>query len=737
MIPFFRTFRARFGLLVPLLAATLAGCGGGLDPILGNPGAGMAPSVTATTPLASTPPVTGVATNTSVTATFSKAMAGASLTSTSFSLACPSGTTVAGSVSYDAVTRMASFVPTAALAPNTLCVATVSTAATDTAGFHLANAFIWSFVTAGGADTVRPTVTLVVPAAGATAVASNSRVSATFSEDMNPATVSGSSFTLNNTTLGTPVAGTVAYSVASRTAIFTPSAASGLPANTLFTATVTTAATDLAGNALAVATSWSFTTAALADTTRPTVLSTVPAAGASNVATNSKITAVFSEDMDASTLSGASFTLTNSTLGSAVAGTVSYAAGARTATFTPTGGSLPNNTAFTATVTAAATDLAGNGLAGNTAAFPNAGSHVWTFNTAAVGDTIAPTVTVVNPLDGSTGICLTKVVSATFSEVMDPATVNAASFFVTDRGADVPGTVTYDAARQTARFVPSNATGLAASRTFIATIVAGAAGVKDLAGNPLAVNRVWSFTTGVQPCAAGVNLGSAASFGSFGGAAGITNQGINTVVGGNIGTTAACTLITGFHDAANVYTQTPLNVGAVNGSVYCAPPAPGTASSMAIATQALADAQAAYNALAALPPGSDPGAGQLGGLVLAPGVYTAAGGTFGITTANLTLDAQGDANAVWVFQSAAGLTVGQPALPRSVLLLNGAQARNVFWQVGSAARIEDRSVMVGTIIDPAGVTISTAGQTAQTMLTGRAIGLTASVTMVNTTVVAP
>ena len=737
MIPFFRTFRARFGLLVPLLAATLAGCGGGLDPILGNPGAGMAPSVTATTPLASTPPVTGVATNTSVTATFSKAMAGASLTSTSFSLACPSGSTVAGSVSYDAVTRMASFVPTAALAPNTLCVATVSTAATDTAGFHLANAFIWSFVTAGGADTVRPTVTLVVPAAGATAVASNSRVSATFSEDMNPATVSGSSFTLNNTTLGTPVAGTVAYSVASRTAIFTPSAASGLPANTLFTATVTTAATDLVGNALAVATSWSFTTAALADTTRPTVLSTVPAAGASNVATNSKITAVFSEDMDASTLSGASFTLTNSTLGSAVAGTVSYAAGARTATFTPTGGSLPNNTAFTATVTAAATDLAGNGLAGNTAAFPNAGSHVWTFNTAAVGDTIAPTVTVVNPLDGSTGICLTKVVSATFSEAMDPATVNAASFFVTDRGADVPGTVTYDAARQTARFVPSNATGLAASRTFIATIVAGAAGVKDLAGNPLAVNRVWSFTTGVQPCAAGVNLGSAASFGSFGGAAGITNQGINTVVGGNIGTTAACTLITGFHDAANVYTQTPLNVGAVNGSVYCAPPAPGTASSMAIATQALADAQAAYNALAALPPGSDPGAGQLGGLVLAPGVYTAAGGTFGITTANLTLDAQGDANAVWVFQSAAGLTVGQPALPRSVLLLNGAQARNVFWQVGSAARIEDRSVMVGTIIAPAGVTISTAGQTAQTMLTGRAIGLTASVTMVNTTVVAP
>jgi len=248
---------------------------------------------------------------------------------------------------------------------------------------------------------------------------------------------------------------------------------------------------------------------------------------------------------------------------------------------------------------------------------------------------------------------------------------------------------------------------------------------------------VWSFTTGTQACVAGINLRSAASFGAFGGGAGVTNQGINTVVGGNLGTTAACTLVTGFHDAGNVYTQTPLNIGSVNGSINCAPPAPGTSSSMAIATQALADAQAAYNELAALPPGSDPAAGQLGGLVLPAAVYTAAGGTFAVTTADLTLDAQGDTNAVWVFQSASALTVGLAATPRRVLLINGAQAGNVYWQVGSAARIEDGSTMVGTIIAPAGVTVSTAGQTIQTTLTGRAIGLTASVTLVNTTIVAP
>ena len=233
------------------------------------------------------------------------------------------------------------------------------------------------------------------------------------------------------------------------------------------------------------------------------------------------------------------------------------------------------------------------------------------------------------------------------------------------------------------------------------------------------------------------NLGSAASFGAFGGAAGVTNQGVATIVNGNLGTTAACTLNTGFHDAANTYTETTLNVGGVTGSIYCAPPAPGTLATMAIATQALADMQSAYNTLAAMQPGSDPGAGQLGGLVLAPAVYTAAGGTFNLTSGDLTLDGQGNSNAVWVFQSAAALTVGLSATPRSITLINGAQAKNVFWKVGSAARIEDGSSMVGTIIAPAGVTISTAGQTKQTTLVGRALSLNASVTMVNTTIVAP
>ena len=317
---------------------------------------------------------------------------------------------------------------------------------------------------------------------------------------------------------------------------------------------------------------------------------------------------------------------------------------------------------------------------------------------------------------------------------MDPTTITASSFVVTAGGVAVAGTVSYDTVAMHATFVPSAAAGFAPNTAFVVTVTTA---VTDLAGNAMAADKVWGFNTGAQMCNLGVALGGAASFGAFGGGAGVTNQGINTVVQGNLGTTAACTLVTGFHDALHVYTETPLNVGAVNGAINCAPPAPGTPATMAIATQARADAQTAYNALAAMPPGSDPGAGQLGGHTLLPGTYTAALGTFDITSGDLVLDGQGDANATWVFQSASALTVGLPATPRHVMLINGAKARNVFWQVGSAARIETGSLMVGTIIAPAGVTISTAGQTIQTTLVGRAIGLTASVTMVNTTIVAP
>ena len=259
--------------------------------------------------------------------------------------------------------------------------------------------------------------------------------------------------------------------------------------------------------------------------------------------------------------------------------------------------------------------------------------------------------------------------------------------------------------------------------------------------------------TGAPPAnaaQAATAMGSASRFGAFGGSAGVTNQGVSTVINGDLGTTAVSTAVTGFHDAGPgcTYTETGANVGTVTGLIYTAAPPPtpacpseGTATTFAIATQARADALAAYNGLAAMPMGSDPGAGNLANLVLPPATYTAASGSFMIQGGNLTLDAQGDANAMWVFQMATTLTVGGPgaAFPSSVILANGAQAKNVYWQVGSAATINagGGGTMVGTIISQSGAAISTPGNVAIVTVNGRVLSLNASVTMVNTVINVP
>ena len=252
------------------------------------------------------------------------------------------------------------------------------------------------------------------------------------------------------------------------------------------------------------------------------------------------------------------------------------------------------------------------------------------------------------------------------------------------------------------------------------------------------------------------DLGAATPFGSFGGGAGMTNTGLQTVVNGDIGTTGASTTMTGFHDSVGgIYTETPANTGNVTGRIYTAAPPPGgsgvggNAATYAIALAGANDALIAYNNIspASLPGGIDPGAGQLGGLTLAPGIYMAAGGAFlltGLGAANdLTLDGQGDPNAVWVFQMASSLTVGAPGVPavtsRSVILKNGAQSKNIFWYVGSAATINPAGggTMEGTIISSAGIAFSTVANTTIVTLNGRAIALNASTTLVDTVINVP
>jgi hypothetical protein len=150
----------------------------------------------------------------------------------------------------------------------------------------------------------------------------------------------------------------------------------------------------------------------------------------------------------------------------------------------------------------------------------------------------------------------------------------------------------------------------------------------------------------------------------------------------------------------------------------------------AVAQTAQGDLTTAYNNAAGAAGGAVLTA-DIGGETLPPGVYrtTSAQPSLGIT-GNLTLDGKGDPNAAWTFQIVSTLVTA--AGNSQVILINGAKAQNVLWQVGSSATLGTNTAFVGSIMAMASVTATT-GST----LDGRALALTGAVTLDTTTVVVP
>lgn len=399
--------------------------------------------------------------------------------------------------------------------------------------------------------------------------------------------------------------------------------------------------------------------AAPPDTIPPTVSFTNPVSAAAAVPRNQKITATFDGDMIASTIPAA-FTVANTTTPGAVAGTATYDATNRIATFTPSG-LLPASSAFAATITTAVKDLAGNALVTN---------FVWTFTTGAGSDATAPTVTSTTPADLLAGVPINRTVNATFSEDMDSSTITSTTFTLT-AGAPVSGSVSY--AGTTATFTPSG--NLAPSTVHTATVTTA---VKDLAGNFLAVNHVWTFTTGTTASVgpAPVDLGMAGNYVI------LAQSGIDTVptsiVTGDLGASpVAATGITGFTlvlDASGQFSRS----SQVTGRIFAADYAPPTPSNL---TTAVANGLTAFNDAAGRAPDVTAlGAGNIGGMTLYPGVFQWS--TDVTVPGDVTLS--GGPNDVWIFQIAGNLNVSGAM---RVVLSGGARAKNVFWQVAGGSGV--------------------------------------------------
>jgi len=193
-------------------------------------------------------------------------------------------------------------------------------------------------------------------------------------------------------------------------------------------------------------------------------------------------------------------------------------------------------------------------------------------------------------------------------------------------------------------------------------------------------------------------LGSAQAFGVLAGST-VTNTG-PTTISGSVGVWPG-TAITGFYPPGTI----------TNGSFHAGDP---------VAKQAQADSLTAFNALAAMAPTTILTGTDLGTLVLTPGVYFFMSSAF--LTGTLTLDAQGDPNALFVFQMGTTLI---SASNSAVLTINGADDCNVYWKVGSSATLGTDSAFQGNIIADASITMNTRAS----LIGGRALALNGAVTL--------
>jgi hypothetical protein len=331
-----------------------------------------------------------------------------------------------------------------------------------------------------------------------------------------------------------------------------------------------------------------------------------------------------------------------------------------------------------------------------------------------VSDTVAPKVMSTFPLSKAQNVASNGAIMATFTEAMDPTTITAVTFRLEQGAVAVPGVVSYF--NTTATLLPSLP--LALGATYTATISAKAT---DLAGNPLAATYSWNFTTDVSAPKgpAPVMLGAAGGYAILAKSA-IANVPTSAITG-NLGLSpAAASYITGFSlTRQGTLWTTPQVVG----SVFAADNDPPTPTNL---TTAIGAMETAYTDAAGRPTPDfiNLATGAIGGLTMLPGLYT---WTTSVTMAS-DVQISGSPNDVWIFQIAGDLSMSSA---KSITLSGGAQARNIFWQVGGHVDLGTSAHAEGVILGKTQINLG-----AGASVNGRLLAQTA-VNLASSTVIAP
>jgi hypothetical protein len=335
----------------------------------------------------------------------------------------------------------------------------------------------------------------------------------------------------------------------------------------------------------------------------------------------------------------------------------------------------------------------------------------------------APTVAQTNPSNNATNVATSThssnnmvtgtVVSATFSGPMDPATINSfpagtlTTFTLKEAisGNIVPGTVALNAANTVANFTPT-ASALTPNTRYTATVTTAA---KNAGGTAMANPVAWSFTTSAIAFTAHapVNLGTAGTFAILS-KTGITDVYASAITG-DVGTSP----ITG---AALL-----LTCGEVTGKIYvvdAAGPLPCAVNDATTLTAAVGDMETAYLDAEGrtFPDFTELGAGEIGGLTLAPGLYK--WGTDLMISTDVTLS--GGPNDVWIFQVAGQL---KQANAKRVTLAGGALAKNIFWQVADNVSIGTTAHFEGVVLGKTLVAVNTGASANSRLLAQTAVTL--------------
>ncbi len=380
----------------------------------------------------------------------------------------------------------------------------------------------------------------------------------------------------------------------------------------------------------------------------------------------------------------------------------------------------------------------GGGSAGSSPVLPGA-----------VGQT-DPTVSSASPSNLSTNVPTTsngpgnvvtgKTVTATFTQAMDPLTLASAipgamltfTLKQTATSANEAGTVAMNAGNTVATFTPT-AGNLALNTQYTATITVAA---KNSLGTPMPNPVEWSFTTAALVLPAGqaqVDLGRAAPFALFAGSASAVNLAIpgpgvlGSMVNGNVGLNpfGAC-------NNCNVAPVVPVTIA---GEVHNGDQAAIDAQSDFFVAFVDATTRATNSCTLADPTNLTAPQGACVGYTVAPGqggvylpgLYRSAV-SIGIgVDGTITLDAGGNADAVFIFQTDDAITTGV----RSTMILQGqAQSKNIWWMAGSAVTISLNSTFRGTAIADAGASVGVGSDVLRpTIVDGRVFSRTAAATV--------